>query len=85
MLNEASDEYKKKLAEVKGLFGKKLSVKITDGRIFNGIFRCLDFKMDILLINAEEASCIHGRIIKKHIGLVNIPGCNITEILLTEL
>lgn len=52
------------VAKVRAMLGKKLRVRVTDGRVFYGYLNCFDKRGNLILVNATEcrlaAGCVRG-------------------------
>lgn len=69
------------LDAVKALLGGTLRVTLTDGRIFEGVFSCLDKSFNVVLNEACELSPTGAR---KHFnaragGVIIVPGARIVK------
>jgi small nuclear ribonucleoprotein (snRNP)-like protein len=57
--------------------GKRLRMTITDGRVFEGIFECVDRDSNVVLADAIETRGSDSR----NLGLIMVPGSHTTSIL----
>ena len=67
-----SDEWKE--CARRELLDARLEIGIEDGRTFTGVMKCLDCKMNVLLVDCVETCKQGGREVLTKIGIVNIPG-----------
>ena len=65
------------IQKVMDMLDKKIEITTEDNRIFSGVFKCLDYNMDVLLTECIESYTLPNdpeTSIITNIGIVNIPG-----------
>jgi small nuclear ribonucleoprotein (snRNP)-like protein len=72
------------------LLDRTIQVKIKDGRIFTGTFKCLDYQMNVLLVDCHQQAVVKQIssdipiTLSSQIGIVNIPGSEIEQVVLCK-
>ena len=69
------------IAAVKALLGETLRVTLTDGRVFEGVFSCLDKGFNVVLNEASEVSLTGARkqFNARAGGVIIVPGARIAK------
>jgi len=65
---------------LKTLFRRQMRIELKDGRILQGSFECLDFKMNIILQRTCQINTGISKNKRSHLGSVMIPGRLISKI-----
>ena len=74
------------LEQVKGFLGRTIRIKISDNRVIEGEFQCMDKDMNFILGEANE---YHGNqdinfnvtpeVVTRFLGLVMVPGAHVLQ------
>ncbi|KAI8621343.1 hypothetical protein BC830DRAFT_249730 [Chytriomyces sp. MP71] len=76
------------ISELTSFLGTKARVAASDGRVFTGVFMCIDKQKNVILSGAEELSVGvdeetgEKKDERRYVGLIMVPGKHMNETLL---
>ncbi|CAG8439185.1 7427_t:CDS:2 [Ambispora leptoticha] len=70
-----------KIAKLRSYLNLKARITVSDGRVFNGTFVCIDKYKNIILANTEEFRGVE----KRYVGLVMVPGKHLIKAEIEDL